>query len=93
MNLNLYHFAGNNPVIYVDPNGLFNIKTGDIEKGDTLRDITNQLNKKFGTKLSVSDVARANKIKDPDKIGAGDYIALPGANPKLKIRLKTPVCL
>jgi hypothetical protein len=88
VNLNLYHYGGNNPVIYVDPDGLFNIKTGEIEKGDTLRSITPQLNSRYGTNLSIFDVAKANNIKNPDKIKAGGFIALPGANPRLKFDLK-----
>ncbi|MGB4268164.1 MAG: RHS repeat-associated core domain-containing protein, partial [Spirochaetota bacterium] len=83
VNLNLYHYGGNNPVTFVDPDGLFNIKTGEIEKGDTLRDITQQLNSKFGTNLTVLDVAKANNIKNPDKIRAGDCIALPGKNAQI----------
>jgi RHS repeat-associated protein len=83
VNLNLYHYGGNNPVIYIDPDGLFNIKTGEIERGDTLKSITPQLNSKFGTNLSIFDVAKANNIKNPDKIRTGDHIALPGKNAQL----------
>jgi len=58
----------NNPLKYVDPTGLYNIKDGTVEKGDTLRGITKELNNYFGTNNSVDDYVKMNGISDPDKI-------------------------
>ncbi len=75
--LNSYSYVKNNPLRYFDPLGLFEVETGKIEKGDTLSSITPQINKQYGTNLSVKQIAQANNIKDPNKIKTGDYLALP----------------
>ena len=71
---NSYAYAMNNPVVYVDPNGLWNQKTGEVEKGDTLNDITSQINDIYKTNYSYKDIASLNKIKDPDIIEIGQVI-------------------
>jgi LysM repeat protein len=76
-------------VILIDPNGLFDIETGTIEKGDNLTKITKQINEKFGVKLTISDIAKANNIEDVNKIQVGDKIALPGQNVELNFDLKS----
>ena len=83
-NLASYTYAFQNPNRYLDPNGLFNEKTGEIEKGDTLSEITEQINKKYGTSLTVREIATKNNIRDPNKIRAGDNIALPGESVELR---------
>jgi RHS repeat-associated protein len=79
--LNLYMYCRGSPANSIDPEGEFTIDTekgiGTIEEGDTLNEITKQINKKFGTELSVGDVAADNDIEDPDKIYAGGTIGLP----------------
>ena len=87
--LNSYSYARNNPIRYIDPLGLFNIQTGTIEKGDTLGDIRNQINGTFGTSLSVSQIAAANNISNPNRIFAGGSIALPGQNASLSFNGQT----
>jgi hypothetical protein len=83
-----YAYCRNNPIILIDPTGMFDIETGTVEKGDNLTKIKNQINQKYGTKLSVSDIATGNNIGDPNKIQVGDKIALPGQNAELKFDLK-----
>ena len=84
-----YNYCSNNPVGKVDPSGLFDLETGTIEKGDNLTKITKLINDRFNTQLTINDIAKANNIKDPNKIKAGDKIALPGQNVELHFDLKT----
>ena len=84
-----YTYCKNNPIIRIDPTGLFDIETGTIEKGDNLTKITKQINEKFGTKLTISDIAKANNIEDANKIQVGNKIALPGQNAELNFDLKS----
>ncbi len=87
--LNPYHYCSNNPLNRIDPTGLFDIETGTIEKGDNLTKITKQINEKYGTKLTISDIAKANNIEDANKIQVGNKIALPGQNSELNFDLKS----
>ena len=48
-----------------------------VKAGDILIDIIDEHNKKFNTNLSVEEIARFNKIKDPDYIYVGQKINLP----------------
>ncbi|MEN8251469.1 MAG: LysM domain-containing protein [Bacteroidota bacterium] len=48
-----------------------------MEKGDTLNAIRNQLNAKYNTDLSTSDIANRNNINNPDKIYPGQNIKPP----------------
>lgn len=73
-NQNSYSYARNNPINRSDPTGLFNIKTGAVEKGDTLSQITNILNNTNKTSYSVSQVANLNSIKDVNKITVGQTL-------------------
>jgi RHS repeat-associated protein len=84
-----YNYCQWNPIIMIDPNGLFDIETGTIEKGDNLTKITKQINEKFGTKLTISDIAKANNIEDANKIQVGNKIALPGQNVELNFDFKS----
>jgi RHS repeat-associated protein len=78
--LNSYSYANDNPITYSDPLGLFVMSTGLIQKGDTLGGITSQLNAKYGSSLTVSQVASANGIKNVNLIYTGNYITLPQTN-------------
>lgn len=77
---NLYHYAGNNPVKYTDPTGMFAAdedgQGGTVTSGDTLSQIVKDYNTKNGTNLDYNDVAKANGIENPDKIGVGQIIQL-----------------
>jgi RHS repeat-associated protein len=72
--LNAYAYARNNPLKYVDPTGMYNVKTGKIEKGDTKESITNEVNKAFGIKTTWKDIAEVSFFKtrygttDPSKL-------------------------
>lgn len=72
--LNSYSYARNNPIIYKDPLGLYNIKTGAVEKGDTLSQIRGLINGLNGTSYSVSQLAKLNNISNPDRIYIGQTI-------------------
>lgn len=84
-----YTYCAGDPVNLVDPDGMFNIKTGEIEKGDNLTSITKQINDKYNLNLTVLDIASANGIDDINKITAGHYILLPGQNIELHFDLKS----
>jgi RHS repeat-associated protein len=75
--VNLYAYCSGNPLNRIDPNGMFDMETRTIEKGDTLSGITKQINETLGTKYSINEIAGTNKIKDPDLIYAGNKIILP----------------
>lgn len=72
--LNSYAYARNNPLKLVDPNGLFSLLTGTVEKGDTLGFITNVLNNTYSTNYSVSTIAKLNGIQNPNLIRTGQMI-------------------
>jgi len=78
--LNKYSYAINNPLFYVDPTGMYIMKTGEVEKGDTLGGITSELNNYFGTNYSSGDIAAFNNISNPDKINIGDTVAIGAYN-------------
>ncbi|MDI6833848.1 MAG: RHS repeat-associated core domain-containing protein [Bacteroidales bacterium] len=84
-----YAYCQWNPLIRIDLTGLFDIKTSIIEKGDNLSKITKRINEKFGLKLTISDISKANNIEDVNKIKVGDKIALPGQNVELNFDLKS----
>ena len=87
--LSPYHYCANNPVMKIDPTGEFDIETGTIERGDNMTKIAKQINEKYGTKLTIDDIQKANNIDDANKIQVGDKIALPGQNAELKFDLKS----
>ncbi|MBU0706325.1 LysM peptidoglycan-binding domain-containing protein [Patescibacteria group bacterium] len=75
-NLNMYSYAQNNPIVYNDPTGLYVMKTGEVEKDDTMTSITGELNDYFGTGLTPQQLATINSVSDPDKIQIGQIIKM-----------------
>ncbi len=78
VNLNLYHYAGNNPVKYIDPAGLFTWDAdgqgGYVDQDDSLSQITVDYNRNNGTNYTYQSVADLNGIEDPDKLTIGQHI-------------------
>ena len=82
-----YAYCAGNPVNLVDPLGLFNLKTGEIEQGDNLASITQKINNAHSLNLTIHDIAKVNKISNPDVIYTGNYIILPGQDIELHFDL------
>ncbi len=72
--LNSYSYARNNPLIYKDPLGLYSIKTGAVEKGDTLSKIRGLINGANETNYSIKQIADLNGISNPDRIYVGQTL-------------------
>ena len=77
INLRLYHYAGNNPIRYSDPTGLFDWDTNTIQKGDCLSQIAVDCNKRYGTNYTAEDLKSLNPyIIDKDIIYEGYHLNL-----------------
>jgi len=72
--LNKYAYARNNPVRYIDPLGLWNSESGEVERGDTLNGITNQINEIYETSYTYNEIAKLNEVDDPNVINVGQVI-------------------
>lgn len=57
---NAYSYVANNPLKYIDPFGLFNSEKGLIEKGDTQKIITDDINSKWNVNYSWSQIVNLN---------------------------------
>ncbi|MBR4624897.1 MAG: LysM peptidoglycan-binding domain-containing protein [Alphaproteobacteria bacterium] len=77
-NAGLFHYAGNNPIRYIDPTGAFDWNTNTIEDGDTLSQIAEDCYTKYGVNYTTDDLKDLNKdtISDKDKIYAGTHLNL-----------------
>ena len=75
---NLYAYAANTPVRYTDPTGLFDWDTNTIQEGDTLSQIAEDCNIRYGTNYTADDLQGLNSdtISDKDKIYAGNHLNL-----------------
>lgn len=90
---NSYSYASNNPLKYIDPDGKFNIKTGEVEKGDTLGGITKLINTNYNTNYVIEQIGALNNIKDINKIEIGQNIIpnqkIPDITKSLLLKMKT----
>jgi len=87
-NFHLYHYAGNNPIRYTDPKGLYEY---EVQAGDTLSQMVQDHNKKYNTNYSYNDIALHNGIKDPDKIKVGQKIDIPIPCEEMKVPVYHPL--
>ncbi len=62
--LNDYAYSRNNPLRFIDPTGLYNIETGQVEKGDTPDIIVNSINKTFGINTNWNTVKDVSFYSD-----------------------------
>ena len=74
----MFHYAGNNPVRYIDPTGAFDWNTNTIEDGDTLSQIAEDCYTKYGVNYTTDNLKDLNKgtISDKNKIYAGTHLNL-----------------
>jgi RHS repeat-associated protein len=77
---NWYVYCANSPLSFKDPTGL-KLNEDDIswtvEDKDTLSDITQNVNEKYGTNFTVEELQKFNGIKEPRSIRRGDILKLP----------------
>lgn len=52
--LNYYAYSSNNPINRSDPSGLFDVKTGMVQKGDTAGSIAGQLTASYGPQYGAT---------------------------------------
>lgn len=71
---NSYSYSRNNPIRFIDPSGLWNAETGEVERGDTLSNITNKINEIYNTIYTYNEIAKLNEIDNPDIIRIGQVI-------------------
>jgi len=64
---NGYSYTLNNPLKYIDPSGKFKVETGEIEKGDTEKVITDDINKKWNTDYDWGKISNLNSGVIGDK--------------------------
>lgn len=62
---------------------MFDMETGEIEKGDTLEKITKSINKEHNLDLSVEKIAKVSWINNMGKLIIWNRVELPGKNLEL----------
>jgi RHS repeat-associated protein len=62
--LNMYSYARNNPMVIVDPTGMYNEKTGAVEEGDTPDVIVSTINNAFGIETDWATVQNVSFYAD-----------------------------
>ncbi|WP_407398898.1 LysM peptidoglycan-binding domain-containing protein [Treponema sp.] len=72
----MYHYAGNNPIKYTDPTGLFDWENSTVTENDKLWKIAQEFNEKYGTSITYDDIADGNGIDDPNHIEVGQKLDL-----------------
>ena len=60
----------------------YKIKTAEVEKGDTLKSISKEINYFFGTNLDSESLSKINNINDPSNIKPGDKVKVGTINPE-----------
>ncbi len=77
--LNKYAYVLNNPLKYVDPTGMYNVETGEIEEGDTADDIVDQVNEAFGIDTdweTIADISFFSTTNVDELVGEYTYVNL-----------------
>ena len=86
VNLNLYHYGGNNPIRYTDPTGMYTLSVEDgvayitVEKGDNLWNIVKGQSPHASDdeiQKRVGDIADSNGLDNPNLIKLGDKLKAP----------------
>src|SRR3989339_333357 len=79
--LNPYSYVSNNPLKYVDPEGMYNVKTGEIERGDSSEAICSAVNEAYGIDTNWETIAHVSffeenfgTVKVDDLIGQYTYV-------------------
>ncbi len=75
-----YTYGANNPLVMIDPTGLYNVETGDLEEGDTKEDIVASVNEAYGITTTWEDIAAVSYI-DPER-SIGDLLSSDDPNDK-----------
>ena len=74
--LNKFSYVRNNPLRYVDPTGMYNEESGEIEEGDTMDSITNEVNEALGIETDWDTIASVSFLED--RFGSTDPADLIG---------------
>lgn len=62
--LNMYAYSRNNPLRFIDPTGLYNTETGEIEEGDTQDGIVQSINDAFGIETDWDTISQVSFYGD-----------------------------
>lgn len=62
--LNRYSYVTNNPLVYIDPTGHYNVETGEIEVGDDKEGIISAIEDEYGIRLTWHEIAELSEFQD-----------------------------